>query len=259
MFFPSEYEITRALNDKGTVFEAVDKESGEPRVLKYQGNECKPLFLKLVKLPKTNNLEYIEKLITYDDFFIAVCEYIDGITLAELLESGRPFTHKMVKVFSAQLCDAAQALRDASIVHRDINPNNILITDDAIVKLIDFNIARQNKGGKKHDTEILGTRGFTAPEQFGFSETNYRADVYSIGMVIKAMADTNSELKYSKEVNEVIEKATKYVPGERPTLSALRFMIKYSIPDFPVNLWNILRFFGFKKLGDKVEDWWYLG
>lgn len=83
-----------------------------------------------------------------------------------------------------QLCQALAPLHRENIVHRDIKPENIVLGADSQVYLIDFGIARFEKAGRSADTTLLGTHGYAAPEQFGFCQSDARADIYSLGVVL---------------------------------------------------------------------------
>ena len=79
------------------------------------------------------------------------------------------------------------ALHRCSLVHRDINANNILITTDGNVKIIDYGIVRLFDKSKSTDTVILGTPGYAAPEQFGFTQSDSRTDIYALGVLMNVM------------------------------------------------------------------------
>ena len=85
-----------------------------------------------------------------------------------------------------QICKALGILHNSGIVHRDIKPENILVRGTEAV-LIDFDAARLVKPEHRTDTQIMGTTGYAAPEQFGFSQTDARADIYSLGIVFNEM------------------------------------------------------------------------
>lgn len=113
-----------------------------------------------------------------------VMEFIDGETLGEKIDRGEaPFREELVVHWSHRLCDVLAYLHQQTppIVFRDLKPDNIMITRDGDIKLIDFGIVRFFKPGKNKDTTILGTPGYAAPEQFGSGQTDRRSDVYSLG------------------------------------------------------------------------------
>ncbi|MBQ3048940.1 MAG: protein kinase, partial [Oscillospiraceae bacterium] len=77
-------------------------------------------------------------------------------------------------------------LHSFGAVHRDIKPENIIICGGNAV-LIDFDASRIFKEESETDTQILGTTGFAAPEQYGFSQSDPKADIYSLGILLNVM------------------------------------------------------------------------
>ena len=73
------------------------------------------------------------------------------------------------------------------IVHRDIKPSNIILTEDGRIVLIDLNAARLNDKNRSHDTQLIGTAGFAAPEQYGFAASSPRADLYAAGILMRVL------------------------------------------------------------------------
>ena len=114
-------------------------------------------------------------------------EYIQGRTLDEILEEMGCVQEATAAVYLVQLCDVLEKIHKAGLIHRDIKPSNIIITPDQRLYLIDFDIARTRKEGRDADTEILGTQGFAAPEQFGFHQTRVQADIYSMGILLNIL------------------------------------------------------------------------
>lgn len=112
-------------------------------------------------------------------------EYIAGETLSDYVARTGPSLACACGIFP-QLCRAVDVLRtsfDPPLIHRDIKPSNILIACGAPV-LIDFGIARQYRPDATQDTTKFGTRGYAAPEQYGFGQTGVQTDVYALGMVL---------------------------------------------------------------------------
>lgn len=115
-------------------------------------------------------------------------EYIDGVTLKELMEQGR-LTDSLAYKIIGELCEALSYLHQKQIIHRDLKPSNILVTHNGNnVKLIDFGLSDCD------DYDILkmpaGTRYYLAPEvlQTDGVSIDLRADIYSLGVVIGEMA-----------------------------------------------------------------------
>ena len=112
------------------------------------------------------------------------CEYINGMTLDMRIEYYQPFDIRSAKQILCQICDGLSQLHINGIVLRDIKPGNVMITDDGMVKIIDYSISRLIKPEQRKDTTVLGTAGYASPEQFGFTQTNGKTDIYACGVLL---------------------------------------------------------------------------
>lgn len=139
-------------------------------------------------------------------------EYIPGETLMEKMEQGCIFLRQETLEILVQLCEALECLhvRYKPIIHRDIKPSNILISNDGVVKLIDYNAARRYEEGETKDTRCIGTPGYAAPEQYGFSQSDVRTDIYAVGVVLNYMLTgcPVTEKIASGKLGEVVKKCT---------------------------------------------------
>ena len=113
-------------------------------------------------------------------------EYIDGLTLTEVLSQGTLSEKQVYRVMN-ELCRVVDLLHGIDIVYRDIKPDNIMITKENRVILLDFDSARKFKLYQVEDTKCLGTPGYAAPEQYGVCQTDDRADIYSLGIILNLM------------------------------------------------------------------------
>lgn len=114
-------------------------------------------------------------------------EYLSGETLAEKLGREGTLPPCVAVTIITQICRGLEALHKNGLVHRDVTPNNIILTSDGNAKIIDYGIARAFDTKKSTDTAILGTPGYAAPEQFGFSQSNARTDIYAAGVLLNVM------------------------------------------------------------------------
>lgn len=120
------------------------------------------------------------------DRLIVVLEWVEGTTVEELYEIQPPDLHRAQAIFD-DVCSAVEVLHAAEggpIIHRDINPSNVVF-DGEHAHLIDFGIARRPHSGAHADTELWGTMGYAPPEQFGFGQSDERADVYAAGKLLR--------------------------------------------------------------------------
>jgi len=162
------------------------------------------------------------------DAQVVIMEYLDGPTAQEYVEQhGKLEPADAVRV-ALGICSAAQILHTMEpgpIIHRDIKPSNVIVQDGA-VKLIDFGIARRYKANERHDTEYRGTRGYAAPEQFGYSQTDARTDIHAIGATLYFLltaehfdASCRGALESSTEIPadlaRIILRCTEFAPGAR--------------------------------------------
>lgn len=133
------------------------------------------------------NLAKVHFVVQDGQKYCAVREFIAGDCLTDLLDGGKTFDERRAVQIAYELCSGLSALHEKYIVHRDVNPNNIIISGDGVAKLIDYGIARSYKEYKSKDTVIMGTKGYAAPEQFGFTQSDARTDVYAIGVLLNVM------------------------------------------------------------------------
>lgn len=124
---------------------------------------------------------------TVDENMYVVVEYINGITLEQYCSQNYPLSNDRIIEIATGICDGLSAIHSAGLVHRDITPTNIIIDNNGNPVIIDFDISRFSKPDQPKDTQILGTFGFAAPEQYGFSQTSKKADIYSMGVLINYM------------------------------------------------------------------------
>lgn len=126
-----------------------------------------------------------------DEKGVVIEEFINGNTLAEQMEKDGLFEEERACNIIRDICSGLFAIHNMGMVHRDIKPENIMISNDGVVKIIDFGITRLVKEGGTQDTVILGTAGYAAPEQFGFMQTDARADIYAVGALLNKLLTGN--------------------------------------------------------------------
>ena len=152
-----------------------------------------------------------------DGQLTAICEYVNGIPLDKYC-AVRRLTVASVYSIIVQLCDALDALHREGIVHRDIKPENIIVSDrDESIRLIDFGISRTVKAGQAGDTQVLGTAGYAAPEQFGFGQTDAHTDIYAAGVLLNVLLEGKMpcEKMHAGLFRSVILRCTQQDPAMR--------------------------------------------
>lgn len=215
-FFGDSYDLVDVIKNTEHSFVALvyDKYAKRLCTMKQRDVRSIPVYQTLKEIDNPHIPE-IYRLFECDGKLIVIEEHIDGQSLDEILTYRmNNFNEKMVLNILLQICDCLAAIHQANIIHRDIKPSNIMLTKDHTVKLIDFGIARIFKPESVADTELLGTRGYAAPEQFGlfdFCQTDARSDIYSLGITMKQILGDD----YHGWLIKVLNRCTSLEPNQR--------------------------------------------
>ncbi len=180
--------------------------------------------------------EYIEG----KDYNYLIRDYVEGYTVTELVEmteEGHLPKEELLRIM-LQLCDILQYLHSQKppIIHRDIKPDNIIITKQRECKLIDFGISRRYQGKGVSDTFVMGSPYSAPPEQYGFAQTDERSDIYSLGILMFYMATGSMNMKERKQyqipgdIRRIIKKCTRFNPRDRYTSVKL---LKHKLISYP--------------------------
>ena len=152
-----------------------------------------------------------------------VREYIEGMSLAQMVLQKGGISEAEIYRISRKICQTAEQFQnpDEPMIHRDIKPENIVVTPGGEVVFIDFGTMRSYKKDGSRDTFVVGTRGTAAPEQYGYTQTDQRTDVYAIGQTMLYMVSESyeknqlSECAVSRRMKKIIEKACSFEPDKR--------------------------------------------
>jgi serine/threonine protein kinase len=175
-----------------------------------------PNIVQIYDVGRDNNRYYI------------VMEYVDGITLKEYIANKGSLDWRETIDISVQICSALSKAHNRNIVHRDIKPNNIIMTSDGVPKVADFGIARSVSS--ETDTMTIDTIGsvhYSSPEQARGGYTDAQSDIYSIGVTIFEMV--TGELPFDGETPVAV--ALKHIQDIPPTPSSIKKGIPRALDD----------------------------
>ena len=211
----TEYDTLRVLKQspRGTVSVVRHKKSGTRYVFRrYSGSGEVYRRLLPVLCP---HLPQIMEAAEQDGQTAVLEEYVQGDTLAELLMGAR-LTEREARQVTMQLCQALHVLHSMGAVHRDVKPENVILRGNDAV-LIDFDAARIYKDESESDTQVLGTTGFAAPEQYGIFQSDERADIFSLGVLLNIMLTGKhpSREMAAGKMGRIVRKCTMTAPEQR--------------------------------------------
>ena len=225
--FLEQYEMMECLTNKdnGETFLIKDRLSGDFCIAKcYLKNQASSHPSESEFLSKLHHRGLPDFIAEFQDAdtFIVVRSYVPGIPLDEFVTNFQPNKELFLSI-GKQICEILSYLHQQTpaIIHRDIKPQNIIIDRQGKITLIDFGISRVYNDGSPVDTTFLGTRDFAAPEQYGFSQTDHRTDIFSLGVLLAWLLTGESNLEKAKELlpdgrfKNIILKCTAFDPKAR--------------------------------------------
>ncbi len=190
-----KYDVLGVLGrgSMGVVYKGIDREIGKMVAIKtmnqkiLQQSEMKQRFFRegeiLSQLNHKNIISVYYAGSDGDIYYIAM-EYLEGVSLDQLLKEKTPLEIPRVIKIIRQVCEGVHAAHQNSVIHRDLKPANIVLIPDDHVKVLDFGVAHFQNSQLTNSGMLLGTINYIAPEQITGLKVDYRADIFSIGVIL---------------------------------------------------------------------------
>lgn len=222
------YEIIAELGKggMGSVYLARDKILGSYWAVKQVKNNKSvdvEAFKKEVELLSSLNYPDVPRIVDRielgEDFFV-VMDFIDGVSLSKKVEAEGAQLEKDVVEWAKLLCDTLDYLHTTKsnpIIYRDMKPDNIMLTKNGRVKLIDFGIAIECIKGQPYLGPKVGTKGYAAPEQYVDEVLDERTDIYSLGVTIYYLVTATTpgarpeSIRPVREINPILSEGLEYI------------------------------------------------
>jgi serine/threonine-protein kinase len=155
------------------------------------------------------------------DFFFMVLEYVNGVTLDQMVEAHGAMSCEQAIPLFCQMLEGIDHAHSLGIIHRDIKPANMMLTENGLLKVLDFGIARALGSARMTRAgNLIGTIEYMSPEQVRGMETDARSDIYSLGMVLYELLTgrvpfaSNSEYELMKaQVEQMPTPPREFAPG----------------------------------------------
>jgi serine/threonine protein kinase len=113
-------------------------------------------------------------------------EYVEGITVRQLIDLRGPLTPQSTLAIGSQLAESLVVAHENGVIHRDIKPQNLLLDDDGVLKVMDFGVARlaERSSSLTEAGLVVGTPSYMSPEQLLSESVDARSDLYAVGVVL---------------------------------------------------------------------------
>lgn len=235
------YEITEKIGSGGMsiVYKALDRKLNRPvsfKVLREEysvDEEFRKRFIREAR--SVASLSHQNIVNVYDvgqenEINYIVMEFIAGMTLKELITKRAPFMDQEVLGVAIQITAALIHAHNSKIIHRDIKPQNVIVTGKGVIKVTDFGIARKtdSDSATMGGSTTLGSVHYFSPEQAKGIKADPKSDLYSLGIVMFEML--TGELPYDADtavsvalmqINEPLPDMTEYNPDVNPKVKSI--------------------------------------
>ena len=178
------YENEGEIGEEKTLFRR--KDNGDRLIVQRLPAEADlAVYARLLGV-QNDRVARVYDIVESPEAVFVLLEYVEGKSLAEVLDATLP-EKKTVRRIARDVCDGLCQLHALGIAHKDLKPENVVLDAEGRARLIDLNIATVFDEGRRNKTAVLGTVGYAAPEQFGFSRTDARTDIYAYGVLLNLL------------------------------------------------------------------------
>ena len=224
----TRYEVTGEMGSggMGVVYKARDRETGEVVGLKVLREELtnNPEWmekfkeeLRLARRITHKNVCRIHEFVRTEDRAYISMEFVDGDTLRQILNRFGALNARTAVRIAEQICAGLAEAHEQGVVHRDLKPENIMLDRYGQIKVMDFGVAARLGKNQEDGEKILGTPGYTAPEQYEGGAADERTDVYAAGLILYEMATGRPAFARETPV-EVALKQVREIPAKPRSL-----------------------------------------
>lgn len=236
--YVQEQELPGALREKFQIRSCIfwrehrsvyllEDEAGRRSIVKRADGEQREVLRREAKVLERTRFSFAPAFLSWteeDGVGWLQREYIPGDTLWELVERDGSMDRVRAGALLGRLCEMTGQMHRCRppLIHRDLKPQNIVLTPEGELFLIDLGTVREYREGALCDTELLGTRQTAAPEQYGYRQSDARTDIYALGVVyfylLTGSMDLQREALYTgmpDDCRDVIETCTRLDPRER--------------------------------------------
>lgn len=181
-----QYERLCVWDEKSQIYLVQETGTNLLAVQRHVPKDKLPVYQEIQKI-KSPFLSQIYNIYVEDEEIIVTEEFLNGKTLEMLLEEKENLEESQVISYIIKICKGVTRLHEHGILHKDLTLTNVMVTFDGKIKVFDYDIAAFISDEKGMGKKILGTKGYTSPERFGYKAAGYGTDVYSIGVLLNLL------------------------------------------------------------------------
>lgn len=221
------YKIEACLMDEAEkqTFLVSSKSDARLYIIKRALQKSAELSNEYAALSALHNVTFPKAIDYFEEGLYAylIREYVEGTNLYQTIETEGLFSQQRAVETLIALCSSLSYMHHQKppLIHRDIKPQNIILTPEGRPVLIDMGTSRRYKEDAASDTIFMGTHATAAPEQYGFSQTDARCDIYAMGILLVFLltggfsADKNILMTISRPLRRIISKCIMFDPKRR--------------------------------------------
>ena len=229
----SGLRLVRSLGKKENTLWLAETPEGERRILRrYAGTDVPCRALAESEAPQ---LARVYACYDANGDTISEEEYVDGTLLSDLLRR-KLLSEAQAAAVIREICLGLQTLHSLGFVHRDVKPENVMLTQQGRVVLLDLDAAAPVMGTPDTNTRLLGTAGYAAPEQFGFARCDVRADIFALGVLLNvALTGEHPAVRLAEgRLGRIVRRCTNTNAAQR--YANIDALLRQLPPERPVHL-----------------------
>ena len=198
----NRYDAIKVLNEEfASDKEILERFKQEANAVAFLSH---PNIVNIYNVGSEGNIHYI------------VMEYVKGRTLKEIINLKGHLSNEETLNYSYQMARALESAHNSNIIHRDIKPQNIIITKDGLVKVTDFGIAKHSDSATiTNSGKIIGSAHYFSPEQARGNMTDRRSDIYSLGITMYEMVTGSVPFDAESPITIALKHMQENLPSPR--------------------------------------------